>query len=243
MMEPEPCHISWTLHSRRKRSDIHSQTHLTSHDAATYFQCNYCTQKYKRSGGTRNIRDHLTKVHGWDGLTTLKLKRKRENHEIDVVMERYAPNGVKRWEAKQAELLKNSINKDTLEYLYVRYTVNTSTPFLRCSLQIFEFFLSISIQQQIRPFLIRIIPFGLGSWNYIKKGSNEWLDITSGVFINSNYLWCLDNSKSYWGMGYRWPLYLWGRSFVWPTSFLIRTTRISLCLQSSSDGLEYTYGE
>ena len=128
-MEPEPCHTPQTLHSRRKRSNIHSQTHLALHNGATYFQCNYCTQKYKRSGGTRNVRDHLTKVHGWDGLTTLQLKRKRENQEIDVVMERYAPNEVKRWKAKRAELLKDSINKDTLEYLYVRYTLNANTPF------------------------------------------------------------------------------------------------------------------
>ena len=53
---------------------------------------------------------------------TIQLKRKRENQKIDVIME------VKHWEAKRAELLKVSINKDTLEYLYVWYTFNVNTP-------------------------------------------------------------------------------------------------------------------
>lgn len=125
MAEPGPHNTSQTLRSRRNHSNIHSQTHLTLHNGATYFQCNYCSQKYKRSGGTKNIRDHLTKFHGWDGLTAMPLKRKRENQEIDMVMEREA----KRWEAKLERPLKASFNKDTLEYLYVRYTISANAPF------------------------------------------------------------------------------------------------------------------
>lgn len=116
-------------HSRRKRSEIHSQTHLTSHNGASYFQCNYCSQKYKQSGGTKNVRDHLKKVHGWDGLTTVQLGIKVENQEVDVITDRYPSNEAKRCEVKRTELLNDSVNKDTLEYLYVRYTVNANVPF------------------------------------------------------------------------------------------------------------------
>lgn len=35
------------LKRRRKRSDIHTQSQLTTYRGALYFQCNYCTQKYK----------------------------------------------------------------------------------------------------------------------------------------------------------------------------------------------------
>lgn len=92
MTETDACYTSQTLYSRQKRSDIHSPTHLTSYNGAKYFQCNYCMRKYKRSGGTRNIQDYLTKIHSWNGLTTPQLKRKRENEEINIIMERYAPN-------------------------------------------------------------------------------------------------------------------------------------------------------
>lgn len=127
--ESEANNPSQKSHSRRKRSEIHSQTHLTSHNGASYFQCNYCSQKYKQSGGTKNVRDHLKKVHGWDGLTTIQLGGKLENQEVDVITDRYPSNEAKRWEVKRTELLNDSVNKDTLEYLYVRYTVNANVPF------------------------------------------------------------------------------------------------------------------
>ena len=120
---------STLLQRRRKRSDIHSQSHLITYRGAIYFKCNYCAQKYKESAGTKNIRDHLTKVHCWDGLTTVQLKGKRENQEIEAVLERAAPGEALRLEARMVELLKDSINKETLEYLYVRYTINANAPF------------------------------------------------------------------------------------------------------------------
>lgn len=51
-----------------------------------YFKYNYCTQRYKSTEGTQNITTHLIKNHGWDGLTTIQLKRKRENMEIEDVL-------------------------------------------------------------------------------------------------------------------------------------------------------------
>ncbi len=75
------------------------------------------------------MRDHLIKVHGWDGMTSVQLKRKRENQEIEAILERSTPGEAKRLQAKRAELLKDSINMETLEYLYIRYTVNAKAPF------------------------------------------------------------------------------------------------------------------
>lgn len=69
------------------------------------------------------MRDHLIKVHGWDGMNSVQLKRKRENQEIETILERSAPGGAKRLEAKRAELLKDSINKETLEYLFPKLNI------------------------------------------------------------------------------------------------------------------------
>lgn len=59
----------------------------------------------------------------------MQLERKRENQEIETVLERAAPGEAKRLEAKLVELLKDFINKETLEYLYVRYSINVNAPF------------------------------------------------------------------------------------------------------------------
>ncbi len=75
------------LKRRRKRSDIHTQSRLTIYRGALYFQCDYCPQKYKESSGTKNMRDHLIKVHDWDGMTSVQLKRKGENQEIEAILE------------------------------------------------------------------------------------------------------------------------------------------------------------
>lgn len=51
--------------------DIHSQISIILSNGCEYFKCNTCTQQYKRSAGTKNIRDHLFKQHGWTSLTGL----------------------------------------------------------------------------------------------------------------------------------------------------------------------------
>ena len=79
------------LKRRRKRSDIHTQSRLTTYRGTLYFQCKYCSQKYKERGGTKNMRDHLIKVHGWDRMTSVQLKRKRENRKIEAILERFTP--------------------------------------------------------------------------------------------------------------------------------------------------------
>ncbi len=62
----------------RKRSDIYTQSRLITYRGALYFQSNYCTQKYKESGGTKNMKDHLIKVYGWVGMTYVQLNKKKK---------------------------------------------------------------------------------------------------------------------------------------------------------------------
>ncbi len=75
------------------------------------------------------MRDHLIKIYCWDGMTSVQLKRKRKNQEIEAILECSSTREAKRLQAKRAELLKDSINKETLDYLYIRYTVNANALF------------------------------------------------------------------------------------------------------------------
>lgn len=54
--------IAAGLTSRRQvRSDIYSQISVISISGCKYFKCNICPRQYKRSAGTKNIRDHFFK--------------------------------------------------------------------------------------------------------------------------------------------------------------------------------------
>ncbi len=77
------------------------------------------------------MRNHFIQVYGWDGMTSVQLKRKSENQKIEAILERSAPGKAKCLQAKRAQVLKDSINKETLEYLYIRYKVNANAPFIQ----------------------------------------------------------------------------------------------------------------
>ena len=59
----------------------------------------------------------------------MQLKRKRKNQEIETVLEQAALGEAQRLGARRVELLKDFISKETLEYLYIRYTINANAPF------------------------------------------------------------------------------------------------------------------
>ncbi len=75
------------------------------------------------------MKDHLIKVNSWDGMISVHLKRKRQNQGIEAILERSSPGAAKYLQAKRAEILKDSINKESFEYLYIRYTVNANAIF------------------------------------------------------------------------------------------------------------------
>ena len=67
------------LKCSQKCSDIHTQPRLTTYRGALYFQCNYYTQKYKKSRGIKNIKDYFLKLYGRDGMNSVQLNRKKKN--------------------------------------------------------------------------------------------------------------------------------------------------------------------
>ncbi len=75
------------------------------------------------------MRANLTKNYSWDGLTTVQLKKKRKNTEIENVLAWSRPLNNWQRSARINEILKNSIQKDTLESFSLQYTVNTDTSF------------------------------------------------------------------------------------------------------------------
>ncbi len=117
------------LKCHSKRLAIHTQSQLTNYRGFLYSQCNYFSKKYKKNKCSKNITDHLIKVDYGDRMISFPLKRKRKQEEMEKIFERSAPRETKRLEAKGANLFKDSINKKTLEGLYVCYTLNANAFF------------------------------------------------------------------------------------------------------------------
>lgn len=69
------------------------------------------------------MKAHLTKSHSWDGLTTVQLKRKRENMEIEDVLARSRPLDIWQRPDRINKILKNLVQKGALEFLYLHYII------------------------------------------------------------------------------------------------------------------------
>ena len=114
---------------RQVRSDIYTHISVISIDGCEYFKCNTCLQQYKRSAGTKNICDHLLKQHAWSSLTGVQQKHKREHESIKDVVRRMGPAAQERRDAIRKELLREHLDKDTLEYLFVQTVILCDLPF------------------------------------------------------------------------------------------------------------------
>ncbi len=190
------------LKRRRKHSDIHTQSQLTTYRGALYFQCNYCPQKHKETGGTKTMRDHLIKVYSWYGMTSVQLKKKRKNQQIEAILERSAPGEAKRLQAKRAELLKDSINKKTLDYLYIRYTVNANALFSHVEHPDFRVLLRNinpaannalpNSHNTIQSRVMELYAEGKRRVSFMLQGALSSIHITCDAWTISNHLGALD---------------------------------------------------
>ena len=93
------------------------------------FICNKCSRIYKSSGGTGVIARHLKKAHSINPTTSgITEKRIRESTAIDATMLRSAEMNIKAEEKRREELMGIGLDKNTLEYLYLKWTLAQSIP-------------------------------------------------------------------------------------------------------------------
>lgn len=99
---------------RAKRADIHDQVTVVERQGRKYWQCTHCSKKYNTAGGTKIMRDHLVKTHGWSPLgNSIELKRKREGESIEAAIGRMAFQEKERFEKHRLEvLIKGKCRRD-----------------------------------------------------------------------------------------------------------------------------------
>lgn len=140
--------------SRAKTSGVHKHCTQQSYHDGSYFVCNYCSKSYKCTGGTGTMTRHLKERHQIDPfLSTVALRRKTEGSTIEAAILRGAEINIAAEEKRQKDLLAVHLDKTTLEYLYIQWTVTENIPFNQVVHTAFRSFL-----EYINPVANRLLP-------------------------------------------------------------------------------------
>ncbi len=124
--------------ARAKTSVIHE--YITVRNGK--FQCNRCSKTYSTNGGTGAISRHLKTAHSIDPTTSaVAEKRLREGIAINAAILRGAEINIEAEEKRRKEMMGSSLDKTTLEYLYLQWTVTHDIPFKQVRSTVFRTFL------------------------------------------------------------------------------------------------------
>ena len=135
---------------RAKTSRIHDYV-TTQGDN---FVCNRCSRTYKTSGGTGAISRHLKKAHSIDPTASgVPEKRIRERTAIDAAIMRGAERNVKAEEKRREKLMGIGLDQNTLELLYLQWTLSSDIPLKHVRDSAFRTFL-----EYVNPVANRMLP-------------------------------------------------------------------------------------
>ena len=136
--------------TRPKTSGIHQ--HATVRNSRFY--CNRCPKSYSITGGTANMARHLKKQHAIDLATSATAeKRIREGTTIDMAILRGAEANIKANEQRRREMMGIGLDKATLEYLYLQWTISHDVAFNQVRDTYFRTFLD-----YVNPVANRMLP-------------------------------------------------------------------------------------
>ena len=135
---------------RHKTSSIHE--HVSTQ--GDQYICNRCSKAYSVSGGTGAVARHLKAKHSINPTASgVAEKRIKEGRSIDQAVLRGAEMNIKAEEKRKEEYLGSYLNKETLEYLYLQWTVPSNISFNQVRDSGFRTFL-----EYINPVANRMLP-------------------------------------------------------------------------------------
>lgn len=88
--------------------------------------------QWKYTGGTSAVSQHLKAKHQWDPeANSIARKRKREGTDVMSAFSRTTEVNQGLQERRHYHLLRDMINQDMLEYLYLKWITVHNIPFLQ----------------------------------------------------------------------------------------------------------------
>ena len=106
------------------------------------------------TGGTHIMRKHLKDSHRIDpSASSVALKRQQDGHSIEAAILRGKENSLLKEVVRRNELMSIQIDKSTLEFLYITWTVTDNIPFHQVAHPAFRRFL-----EYINPMANQLLP-------------------------------------------------------------------------------------
>ena len=128
--------------ARPLTSWLHQEMTIIFEKGVQKWKCSYCPRKWAKKGGTKVRMEHLKKAHQCDPIGSAQaLKRERKETDLKAVFNRAEETVQAAQVERRRALLGAMINKDLLEYLYIRWTVVNDIPFLQVEHEDFRVFL------------------------------------------------------------------------------------------------------
>ena len=104
--------------------------------------CNRCIKRYKITGGIKAMSRHLKEVHSIDPTaSSVAEKRIRDGTSVDVAILRGAEINRQVEEERRKEIMRIGLNKNTLKYLYLQWTIDCNIAFNQVRNKNFRVFL------------------------------------------------------------------------------------------------------
>ena len=134
------------LPQRDRISWIHEHCYAKRKDYKDYWQCNHCSKAYQKSGGTRVITGHLRTKHRLDQpASSVARKREANGTAVHAALLRHGQITSEGKEQLQAlrrdEILAQRLDKATLEFLYLQWTITSNVSFNQVKHEHFQAFL------------------------------------------------------------------------------------------------------
>ena len=104
-------------------------------------KCNYCLKMYKIRGGTRAPRIHLLHKHKIDSANRQAVANAQYNERIEVALLRLPEEEKDRKDPQFLKDVASKLNKQHLEYLYMKWTILTDVEFSQICNKDFRTFL------------------------------------------------------------------------------------------------------
>ncbi len=123
---------------RKLVSDIWKHYELTENNT---MKCNYCYTIYKLTGGTRVPRNHLIKEHRIDSANRQTVATAIYDESIEIALLRLPEEEKERKDRQLNTDMAKKINKEHLEYLYLKWTIMADVEFSQISNKDFRTFL------------------------------------------------------------------------------------------------------
>ena len=115
---------------KQQTSSIRQKADELYIDGIRSWKCKDCNRVYAHTGGTGAVYRHMKQVHHWDPRSNQQAdKHDAQNADIATALARQGVRADSQFHQKRRQHMADTIDKKTLEFLYLKWITNGNIPF------------------------------------------------------------------------------------------------------------------